>query len=221
VSAVPINAVPTNTVPINAVPINAVIPISVNTEADASAARTSPTTLSARAEAAGFAVLAASAWPESAADVTAPLLAGFVFSSFSPVAAEVAGRCLERRTAPRSAAAVTTGVIVASRLGDVAGARHVARAVDADARIGPLLFFQCVPNAVAGYVAARWRLTGPVACLGGERAALDTAGLLLEDGDADQVLLICVDQALTADEHDRAGAVLLGTGTPTYGRGRA
>jgi len=126
--------------------------------------------------ASGLAVLAESAWPETAADVTAPSPAGFVFSSFSPVAAEVAKRCLERRAAARSAAAVTTGVttgaitgvIVASSLGDLAGAQHVARAVDTGGRVGPLLFFQCVPNAVAGYAAARWQLTGPVACLGGE-----------------------------------------------------
>jgi 3-oxoacyl-(acyl-carrier-protein) synthase len=176
--------------------------------------------LTARAEAAGFAVLAASAWPESAADVTAPPVAGFVFSSFSPIAAEVARRCLERRIESRPAAAVTTGVIVASRLGDLAVARHVARAVDADARIGPLMFFQCVPNAVAGHVAARWQLTGPVACLGDEQAALDAAGLLIEDADADEVLLICVEQAVTAEEHDRAGAVLLGTGALTDERGR-
>jgi hypothetical protein len=96
----------------------------------------------------------------------------------------------------------------------------VARAVDTDARIGPLMFFQCVPNAVAGHVAARWRLTGPVACLGDEQAALDAAGLLIEDADADEVLLICVEQAVTAEEHDRAGAVLLGTGAPTDERGR-
>ena len=36
-------------------------------------------------------------------------------------------------------------------------------------RVGPLLFFQSVPNAVAGHVAARWGLTGPVVCLSGRR----------------------------------------------------
>jgi hypothetical protein len=179
--------------------------------------------------ASGLAVLAESAWPETAADVTAPSPAGFVFSSFSPVAAEVAKRCLERRAAARSAAAVTTGVttgaitgvIVASSLGDLAGAQHVARAVDTGGRVGPLLFFQCVPNAVAGYVAARWQLTGPVACLGGEQAALDAAELLIEDGDADEVLLICVEQAAAADGQDRARAVLLGAGAPQDERGPA
>jgi 3-oxoacyl-(acyl-carrier-protein) synthase len=186
-----------------------VSPAPVNTAVTENAV--APMSLAARAEAAGFAVLAASAWPESAADVAAPPVAGFVVSSFSPIAAEVARRCLERRVASRPAAAVTTGVIVSSRLGDLAVARHVARAVDTGTRIGPLLFFQCVPNAVAGHVAARWRLTGPVACLGDAQAALDAAGLLIEDADADEVLLICVEQAVTAEEHDRAGAVLLGT----------
>ena len=41
-------------------------------------------------------------------------------------------------------------------LGDVTTATRVAAAVDAGQRASPLLFFQSVPNAVAGYLAARW-----------------------------------------------------------------
>ncbi|WP_371483657.1 hypothetical protein [Kitasatospora sp. NBC_00315] len=175
--------------------------------------------LTAAASTAGLRVLASAGWPESAEDRTPPVIAGFVVSSFSPLAAETARRCLLRRAAP----AATTGppaderppvtaVVVVSPLGDLAGAVHVAEAVDDGTRIGPLLFFQAVPNAVAGHLAARWRLTGPVVCVGDTAAGLAVTALLLADGDADEALLIRVDQAHTADGHDRAAAVLLGPG---------
>lgn len=185
----------------------------------------SATTLAMRARDAGFAVLAASAWPQSPADLAPPAVAGFVASSFSPLAAEVARRCLDRRpVATTSAAEVAspcTAVVIVSSLGDLAGARHVAQAVDAGARVGPLLFFQCVPNAVAGHVAARSGLAGPVICLGGEQSALDAAALLIEDADADEVLLIRVDQAVTAEDRDRAEAVLLAAGAAAHERSLA
>ncbi|HZU55260.1 MAG TPA: hypothetical protein VFA06_05290 [Actinocrinis sp.] len=187
--------------------------------------QTSATTLADRARAAGLAVLAASAWPESPADATPPALAGFVNSSFSPLAAEIARRCLDRRahatTGMAEAASPRTAVIIASALGDLAGARQVAQAVDAGARVGPLLFFQCVPNAVAGHIAAQSGLVGPVVCLGEERSAFDVAGLLIEDADADEVLLIRVDQAAGAHDRDRAEAVLLAAGAPAHERSRA
>jgi hypothetical protein len=191
-------------------------------------------TLAGQATAAGLRVLASAAWPESAADRVPPPLAGFVVSSFSPLAAETARRCLERR--PDSGAAspgdgTVTAVVVASPLGDLAGAVHVAEVTDAGGRPGPLLFFQAVPNAVVGHIAARSRLTGPVVCVGGTAAALDVAALLLEDGDADEALLISVDQAPdpgsgtdggTGGDTDRAAAVLLGPGTaPHHSEGSA
>jgi 3-oxoacyl-(acyl-carrier-protein) synthase len=188
------------------------------------------TGLAYRVAAAGFEVLAASAWPQSPADMAPPAVAGFVTSSFSPLAAEVARRCLDRWTAAAGArtaegtAAIepsSTAVIIASSLGDIAGARHVARAVDAGTRVGPLLFFQCVPNAVAGHIAARWGLAGPVICIGDERSALDAAALLLEDADAGAALLIRVDQAASAGEHDRAEAALLTASAPEHERSRA
>lgn len=203
--------------------------VSPNTIGDAPSARvmaTAPavTSLAGRAELAGFAVVAASAWPQSPADIAPPAVAGFVTSSFSPIAVEVARRCLEQRASSSASTAETeassTAVIIASSLGDIAGARHVAQAVDAGARVGPLLFFQCVPNAVAGHIAARWGLFGPVICLGDERSALEAAGLLIEDADAGAVLLIRVDQAQTADERDRAEAVLVTASAPAHERSR-
>ncbi|MHA6765402.1 beta-ketoacyl synthase chain length factor [Streptacidiphilus sp. PAMC 29251] len=170
--------------------------------------------LSASADAAGLQVLARASWPESAEDRTAPPIAGFIVSSFSPLAAEVARRCLDRRTAGEAAEPPVTALVVVSPLGDLAGAVHVAESVDHGRRVGPLLFFQAVPNAVAGHVAALWQLTGPVVSVGDTRAGLEVAALLLADRDADQALLIRVDQAPTADGRDRAGAVLLRAGAP-------
>ena len=69
------------------------------------------------------------------------------------------------------------------------------------------MFFQAVPNAVAGHVAARWGLDGPVVCVGDADAGVDVAGVLIEDGDADQVLVVRVEQG-----PDRAEAVLLAGG---------
>jgi hypothetical protein len=94
-------------------------------------------------------------------------------------------------------------------LGDVASATHVARAVDQGQRIGPLLFFQSVPNAVAGYLAARWRLTGPIVCVGGLAAGLEIAAALIEDADADEALIVRVDLGVTDDGQDRAAGILV------------
>jgi hypothetical protein len=94
-------------------------------------------------------------------------------------------------------------------LGDVTSAARVAAAVDAGRRVSPLLFFQSVPNAVAGYLAVRWQLTGPVVCVTGTRAGLDLAALLIDDADADEVLVVRVDLAVTEGDRDRAAAILV------------
>jgi hypothetical protein len=170
-------------------------------------------TLAWCAKEAGLDLVAEAAWPEHDGDVEVPVLAGFVVSSFSPLAAEVANRCLGRRAAddaeeapgqgPDSGDRATAVMLVTAR-GDVRSARHVADAVDAGARLGPLMFFQSVPNAVAGYIATRWHLAGPVVCLGDPAGASAAAALLLADGDADEALLVHVEQ-----DPDRAAAVLV------------
>ncbi|MFD0256867.1 hypothetical protein ACFVH7_01115 [Kitasatospora indigofera] len=196
-------------------------------------AAASAAALTLAASAAGLRVLSSAQWPESAEDRAAPAIAGFVVSSFSPLAAEAARRCLLRgpapdpgpgpasdpvpapapaRGRPEDAGRPVTAVVMVSPLGDLAGAAHVAEAVDDGARIGPLLFFQAVPNAVAGHVAARWQLTGPVVCVADTATAMTVSALLLADGDAEEALLIRVDQAHTPDGPDRAAAVLLGPG---------
>lgn len=142
-------------------------------------------------------VLAEARWPEPG-DALPPDVPGFLHS-FNPLAAAVADRCLARRHPVRPVPAevgVRTALVLLSRDGDRASAERVAAAVAAGERVGPLYFFQSVPNSVAGYVAARWGLRGPVVCLspaGNPRAAaLAEADLLLRDGDADEALLVLV-----------------------------
>lgn len=166
-------------------------------------------TLAEEAERAGLAVLARAAWPEEPGEEL-PKLAGFVHSSFNPLVAAAATRCLQRRPESASPHSVTAIVLVTA-LGDVASATHVAEAVDAGGRIGPLFFFQSVPNAVAGHLAARHRLTGPVVCVATVADGLAVAGLLLDDGDADEALVVRVEQAGSTEDavDDTAAAVLV------------
>jgi acyl-CoA synthetase (NDP forming) len=75
--------------------------------------------------------------------------------------------------------------------------------------VSPLQFFQSVPNAVAGYLAARWQLTGPVVCVSEAQAGLDVAALLIDDADADEALVVRIDLAVTDGDQDRAAAILV------------
>jgi 3-oxoacyl-(acyl-carrier-protein) synthase len=136
-------------------------------------------------------------WP-LAEEEAAPGIAGFVTSTFSPVAAEAARRCLAQVTSLSE----QTAVIIVSASGDLGTAVATAKAVDAGQRPGPLLFFQAVPNAVAGHIAARHGLAGPVICLSpqgftpdsGPDEGLKLANLLIRDGDAEEALIISIEQ---------------------------
>ena len=179
----------------------------------------------------GLRVLSYARWPE-AADDTLPPIPGFIVSSFNPLVAEVAERCLHRRTEPApahvqrestesgtdgAAPPARTALLLASVGGDRATAQAIAEAVQTGRRVPPLLFFQSNPNAVLGHIAARRGLTGPVVCVsplpegaGGITAdALTEAEWLLRDGDADEVLLIAAEQGARPGEADWAEAVLL------------
>ncbi len=143
-------------------------------------------------------------------DGAPPAVPGFIASSFSPLVAAVATRCLAARYGtPPVPDGERTAVVLVSRRGDEQSAAAVATAVDAGDRVGPLLFFQSVPNAVAGHVAAAWGLGGPVVCVSppGDPVAAGTrvAELLIADGDADGALLVLVDG-------DVARATLVGGG---------
>jgi hypothetical protein len=160
-------------------------------------------------------VLATGEWPAIPADLL-PAIPGFIGSSFNPLVAEVAQRCLRSYFGSPPADLARgdrTGILLASATGDVATAEGIARAVDAGRRVPPLLFFQSNHNAVAGYVAMRWGLGGPVVCTiptSGDAVAdaRESAQLLIEDGDADAVLVIVADQAPAGA--DQAVAMLLG-----------
>lgn len=114
----------------------------------------------------GLRVLSYARWPETEGDAL-PQIAGFIVSSFNPLVAEVADRCLSRRTesAPANVPgepAARTALLLTSVGGDRATARALADAVLTGRRVPPLLFFQSNPNAILGHIAARRRLTGPV-----------------------------------------------------------
>jgi len=169
--------------------------------------------LHAAAAAAGLTVSSSASWPETDADGEVTALAGFIESSFSPLLAEVAGRALRSRARPQAPGKVTA-IVMVTALGDVTTTARVAAAVDAGERVPPLLFFQSVPNAVAGYLAARWHLTGPVVCVSETNTGLDVAALLIDDADADEALVVRVDLAVTDGDQDRAAAILV-TARPT------
>nr|WP_320064930.1 hypothetical protein [Micromonospora sp. RTGN7] len=158
-------------------------------------------------------MLAEARWPEPGDDAP-PTLPGFVHSTFSPVVAAVAERCLTRRHGERPApqpVGVRTAVVLVSAAGDRSGADHVHATVARGGRPGPLFFFQSVPNSVAGHVAARWGLGGPVVCVApiGDPLAegMAQAGLLRYDGDADETLLIMIEQV----PEDAGAGVTAGT----------
>lgn len=160
--------------------------------------------------------LCVAGWPEPDDGSAPPPVPGFIVSTFSPLAAVVAERCLGRAEVPPG----RTAIILVTTTGDVASAAHVARTVDSGGKVGPLLFFQSVPNAVAGHIAARHGLTGPIVAVSVDPDVdTDVAGspsgtgarmaaLLIADGDADSALVISVEQ-----DPDRAHAALLATTT--------
>jgi hypothetical protein len=165
--------------------------------------------------AAELTVVSQASWPEPD-DRELPPVPGFILSSFNPLVAEVADRCLRRHYGeppliPERGGAVA--MIIVSASGDAVSADHVARTVDAGSRVGPLFFFQSVPNAIAGHVAARWGLGGPVVCLcptGDPRAnGLAQAAALIEDGDASAALVVLVEQESQVDGGPAGAAAVL------------
>jgi hypothetical protein len=174
------------------------------------------TMTSERGLAPGLRVHARAQWPAGDADPL-PAIAGFVLSSYNPLVAEVAERCLRAAYGPPPAdpaRAEGTAVVLASVRGDVSTAAAVADALRTGRRVPPLLFFQSNPNAVVGHVTARWGLAGPVVCTSpaGDPLTdgLAVAALLLADGDATEVLVIAADLAADDGGRDHAAALLVG-----------
>ena len=161
-------------------------------------------------------------WPVEPAQ-NLPALPGYVLSSFSPLVAAAANGCLTEYYAEPSASASRqrTAVLVVSAGNDVVSADHVREKVAGGRRLGPLLFFQAAPNSVVGQVSSHWGLGGPVVCICpvGDPLAdgMAEAELLLSDGDADEVLMILVEQGhpsggSSPESADRAHALLLSRG---------
>jgi 3-oxoacyl-(acyl-carrier-protein) synthase len=127
-----------------------------------------------------------------------PALPGYVLSSFSPLVAAAAEGCLAG-AALSAAARERIAVLLVSAGNDVVSAAHVRDRVAAGRRVGPLLFFQAAPNSIVGQVSGQWGLGGPVVCISpvsdAFAEAMAEAKLLLDDGDADAVLLILIEQA--------------------------
>lgn len=173
--------------------------------------------LTLAAAAAGLTVRSCASWPETESDGPVAALAGYIDSNFSPLVAEVVGRVLHASDRapvrpgrpPAQESGPVTAIVIVTALGDVTSATRVAAAVDAGERVAPLHFYQCVPNSVAGYLAARWHLSGPVACVNETAAGLAVAALLLADADADEAVVVRVDLAVDAGGRDRAVAILV------------
>ncbi|QDY77051.1 beta-ketoacyl synthase chain length factor [Streptomyces qinzhouensis] len=171
---------------------------------------------SAAAAAAGLTVLARAGWDPAAHPGGPPNLPGFTASPFGPLFAHIADRCLSafHGTAPAPPeSGLTTGLVMVSRLGDMATETAVTGAVDRGTKASPLLFYQSVPSAVLGVVSARWGLGGPVICISpaGDPLAegLELAGLLAEDGSARDVLVVLIELAVAEGESDTAEALLV------------
>jgi 3-oxoacyl-(acyl-carrier-protein) synthase len=102
--------------------------------------------------------------------------------------------------------------VLTSTSGDIGTATAIADALDSGRRMPPLLFYQSNPNAVAGYIAARWGLSGPVICtiVAGDALAdaMGCAAELIEDGEATAALVIDASQEQSGSDH--GSAVLLG-----------
>ncbi|MEK2490396.1 hypothetical protein WN990_12585 [Kitasatospora purpeofusca] len=159
-------------------------------------------------------ILAEAVWPDPEArePEQLPPLPGFSASTFNPLVAETAERCLRARHGAAPAPG-RTALLLVSASGDLATARAIEEAAaDTARRMPPLLFFQSNPNAVLGHIAARWGLTGPVVAICPAEPpppgrvpqdALDLAELLLADGDADQVLVIAAEQAEQTEQADQ------------------
>jgi hypothetical protein len=144
-----------------------------------------------------------------------PGIAGFIISSFSPLAAYLAEQCLRgffgaHPVDPDTGTRIA--LVLASASGDIGTATAIADALDAGRRMPPLLFYQSNPNAVAGHIAARWGLAGPVLAtiVAGDALAdaTDCATRLIEDGEAAAALVIVANQE--RDGSDHGSAVLLG-----------
>lgn len=123
---------------------------------------------------------------------------GFVVSSFNPMVNAVAGACAEELSEAERAG---TALLLATVLGDIVTADTASLRLAEGHHHNPLLFYQSIPNAILGHVARRYGLAGAVTCVAGFAdvvgEALEVAEIALLSSDAEQVLLVYVEQAST------------------------
>lgn len=126
-------------------------------------------------------------------DIPLPRLPGFVESAFSPLAYEVAARCLTERPGDRS----RTAVALASLMGDTTTADLASRRVVSGRVHNPLLFMQATANSVLGHISREFGITGQMFSVSAfddpVTELLAMADLLLEDPELDQVLVVGVE----------------------------
>ncbi|MDX3616425.1 hypothetical protein [Streptomyces europaeiscabiei] len=138
-------------------------------------------------------------------DILLPRLPGFVESAFSPLAYEVAARCLTERpgggtsrsSEAESGGGSRTAVALASLMGDTTTADLASRRVVSGRVHNPLLFMQATANSVLGHISREFRITGQMFSLSvlddPVTELLAMADLLLEDPELDRVLVVGVE----------------------------
>ncbi|EKX68294.1 hypothetical protein PV416_30715 [Streptomyces ipomoeae] len=126
-------------------------------------------------------------------DIVLPRLPGFVESAFSPLAYEVAARCLTERPGDGG----RTAVALASLMGDTTTADLASRRVVSGRVHNPLLFMQATANSVLGHMSREFGITGQMFSLSTlddpVTELLAMADLLLEDPELDRVLVVGVE----------------------------
>ncbi|MFC9502932.1 hypothetical protein [Streptomyces sp. NPDC057002] len=127
-------------------------------------------------------------------DIELPRLPGFVESAFSPLAYEVARRCLAERPGDGGS---RTAVALAGLMGDTTTADLASSRMVAGRVHNPLLFMQATPNSVLGHMSREFGITGQMFSLSTLDDALTEllamADLLLEDPELDRVLVLGVE----------------------------
>jgi hypothetical protein len=166
----------------------------------------------------GLTVLARASRPVDPG-VPPPELVGFQ-ASFSPLVAAVAEDCLRQCFAnPPALDGDAIAIVLVTARGDLTSSAAAAARVDLGGPVDPSLYFQAIPNAVLGHVAARWALGGPIVCLCPVAEplveGLGQAELLLAAGGVDRVLIVLADEALPGRPPQPATALLTAVGGTT------
>nr|AKC92647.1 putative chain length factor [Amycolatopsis sp. SANK 60206] len=129
-----------------------------------------------------------------------PPVAGFAISRFGPLVHAVASACLEpvggagNHVGPDGA---RTAIVLATVFGDVTTVDTANRAVAADQRPDPVLFFQSVTTSILSHLTRQYGIEGPLISISAvpdpASNALLLADSLLDDHELHQVLVIGVE----------------------------